>query len=78
MKQHGRITGPDIASLLVSAGPSTSRKALSNHREKSATPSQESIRTIPADPKAYELFTAFLLGGHVDVCFLCFVFKWRI
>jgi hypothetical protein len=50
----------------VDVGASTSKKTLSNHREKSATPSQESIRSTNPDPKAYEIFTGYLLRGHID------------
>uniref|UniRef100_A0A7I5EDM1 Protein transport protein sec16 n=1 Tax=Haemonchus contortus TaxID=6289 RepID=A0A7I5EDM1_HAECO len=80
VQQQGRVTGPDVARLLVEVGESVPSRASSlthqthlSHRDKSATP-VDSVTTAIVGPvrnqtimdaRAYERFTELLLGGHI-------------
>ncbi|ETN70882.1 hypothetical protein NECAME_14456, partial [Necator americanus] len=77
VQQQGRVTGPDVARLLVEIGSAPSREASSthhhhSHREKNSTPTESASTAIStmrnhghSDNKAYDRFTELLLGGHV-------------
>ncbi|KAK6032096.1 hypothetical protein OSTOST_01737 [Ostertagia ostertagi] len=79
VQQQGRVTGPDVARLLVEVGGSAPSRASSmthqthhSHREKSATPVDSVTTAIGPvrnqaimDARAYERFTELLLGGHI-------------
>ncbi|CAJ0578862.1 unnamed protein product, partial [Mesorhabditis spiculigera] len=54
VQQHGRVTGPDIARLLLKAAPARSR-------ETSSTPTYQ-----PVDGSQRKLFDEFILQGHID------------
>ncbi|KAK6061112.1 hypothetical protein COOONC_01223 [Cooperia oncophora] len=79
VQQQGRVTGPDVARLLVEVGGSAPSRASSmthqthhSGREKSVTPA-DSVTTAVGpvrnqaimDARAYERFTELLLGGHI-------------
>ncbi|KHJ98219.1 hypothetical protein OESDEN_01814 [Oesophagostomum dentatum] len=79
VQQQGRVTGPDLARLLVEIGNAPSRAAPPSHqhhshREKSSTPAENSGVSGPVtslksqscmDARAYDRFTDLLLGGHI-------------
>ncbi|KAK5986704.1 Protein transport protein sec16, partial [Trichostrongylus colubriformis] len=79
VQQQGRVTGPDVARLLVEVGGSAPSRASSmthqthhSHREKSVTPVDSVTTAIGPvrnqaimDARAYERFTELLLGGHI-------------
>ncbi|VDL70146.1 unnamed protein product [Nippostrongylus brasiliensis] len=80
VQQQGRVTGPDIARLLVevgggitpSRGSSMTHQTHHGHREKSVTPADSITTAIGPmrnqaimDARAYERFTELLLGGHI-------------
>ncbi|CAJ0959281.1 unnamed protein product, partial [Mesorhabditis belari] len=64
VQQHGKVTGPDIARLLLAAAPETVTKRerlLATHRERSTTPTVRG-----PDPRIKDAFNDFLLRGHVE------------
>ncbi|KAI1732588.1 eukaryotic aspartyl protease domain-containing protein [Ditylenchus destructor] len=76
--QHGKVTGPDLARLLIADDDSYSTKAKHVHRRSeelceakekfSGNYSQGKMANV-ADiipPNSMEKFTSFLLGGHVE------------
>ncbi|PAV55559.1 hypothetical protein WR25_20357 isoform C [Diploscapter pachys] len=84
VQQQGRVTGPDLARLLVAAGESQAQQrnlpqahhfhkevpAPHHHQQKDASPAasttQSELRLPVVDPRAFDRYTQFLLGGHVD------------
>ncbi|CAI4224016.1 unnamed protein product [Auanema sp. JU1783] len=71
VQQQGRVTGPDIAKLLIAAGSSSGRA--STGREKSTTPSSTVTQgwDEAGDPNGFERFSQFLLRGHVEEAIEC-------
>ncbi|KAJ1349835.1 hypothetical protein KIN20_005488 [Parelaphostrongylus tenuis] len=77
VQQQGRVTGPDLARLLVRASSASSRTSSSTSQnclfhERGATPSDSTStasrsvkNVIVKDTSAYERFTELLLGGHI-------------
>ncbi|VDM75056.1 unnamed protein product, partial [Strongylus vulgaris] len=74
VQQQGRVTGPDIARLLVEIGSAPSKAVTQqyhSHREKSNTPADSTstaianARNYGCDARAYDRFTDLLLGGHI-------------
>ncbi|VDM62938.1 unnamed protein product [Angiostrongylus costaricensis] len=77
VQQQGRVTGPDLARLLVEASTISSRTVSSaqqnnSHRERSASPADSTStangsakNNVVVDARAYERFTELLLGGHI-------------
>ncbi|RCN25958.1 hypothetical protein ANCCAN_28325, partial [Ancylostoma caninum] len=77
VQQQGRVTGPDVARLLVEIGSGPSRTLSSvhqhhSHRERNSTPTDSPstaispLRSQATDTRAYDRFTELLLGGHVQ------------
>ncbi|KAE9413815.1 hypothetical protein Angca_010027, partial [Angiostrongylus cantonensis] len=77
VQQQGRVTGPDLARLLVETGTISSGTVSSaqqnlSHRERSASPADSAStdngpakNNVVVDARAYEQFTELLLGGHI-------------
>ncbi|KAL6724697.1 hypothetical protein Aduo_019561 [Ancylostoma duodenale] len=77
VQQQGRVTGPDVARLLVEIGSGPSRTLSSvhqhhSHRERNSTPTDSPstaispLRSQATDTRAYDRFTELLLGGHIQ------------
>ncbi|VDM37284.1 unnamed protein product [Toxocara canis] len=64
VQQQGRVTGPDLSRLLMAGSHSSGRR--SQGREKNSPSLSPQPNERIADPRAYERFTHFLLGGHID------------
>uniref|UniRef100_A0A914ZD13 FERM domain-containing protein n=1 Tax=Parascaris univalens TaxID=6257 RepID=A0A914ZD13_PARUN len=64
VQQQGRVTGPDLSRLLMNGGHSFGRRAHGRDRTSPSLSPQPDERCV--DPRAFEKFTQFLLGGHID------------
>ncbi|KAJ1372731.1 hypothetical protein KIN20_034966, partial [Parelaphostrongylus tenuis] len=75
VQQQGRVTGPDLARLLVSTSSTSCASTLQDnqlHHERSASPPDRTLavvgsakNTVSMDADAYDKFTGLLLGGHI-------------
>ncbi|VDK49788.1 unnamed protein product [Cylicostephanus goldi] len=74
VQQQGRVTGPDIARLLVEIGSVPPRAVPlqhHSHRDKNNTPTDGASTAVAtrngsSDTRGYDRFTDLLLGGHVQ------------
>ncbi|VDO62574.1 unnamed protein product [Heligmosomoides polygyrus] len=79
VQQQGRVTGPDVARLLVEVGSvpskvsSATHQALHSNREKNVAPPESTNNVIgpvrnqtAMDARSYDRFTELLLGGHIE------------
>uniref|UniRef100_F1KPW1 Protein transport protein sec16 n=1 Tax=Ascaris suum TaxID=6253 RepID=F1KPW1_ASCSU len=64
VQQQGRVTGPDLSRLLMNGSHSFGRRAHGRDKTSPSLSPQPDERCV--DPRAFEKFTQFLLGGHID------------
>ncbi|CAG9531487.1 unnamed protein product [Cercopithifilaria johnstoni] len=63
VQQQGRVTGPDLARLLMAVCDMSEQQR--HVKEKSSLRTSANFNERSVDPKAYDRFTQLLLGGHI-------------